>query len=156
VTVTLGVAAVGAALWAARRYEAHGEELLGLSVIGMAGLLASPISWTHHWVWTVPALVALVAAARIDRLHTDPLRIGLAVIGAACFIDVYRGGAALPHPLHPEWPAVFTVTWQQMCGASYVVAGVGYLAWAVARARRRHGRHTPSWTSARGTRTSVP
>ncbi|WP_157623459.1 glycosyltransferase 87 family protein [Terrabacter sp. Root85] len=34
---------------------------VALSLAG-ATLLLSPISWTHHWVWVVPALVALVHA----------------------------------------------------------------------------------------------
>lgn len=151
VTLALGAAVVGAALWAARRYEARGEELLGVSIIGLAGLLASPIAWTHHWVWTVPALVALVAAVLRDRLHTDPLRIGLAVLGTVCFVDVYRVGVAMPRPLHPDWPAVFTASWQQMCGASYVIVGLGYLTWAVVRAHRqgvraeREAVESPPW-----------
>jgi hypothetical protein len=33
---------------------------LGLCVTALAGLLVSPVSWTHHWVWVIP--VAVVAA----------------------------------------------------------------------------------------------
>ena len=29
------------------------------STVGLFGLLASPISWTHHWVWALPAIVTL-------------------------------------------------------------------------------------------------
>ena len=29
------------------------------SAVGLFGLLASPVSWTHHWVWVLPAIVAL-------------------------------------------------------------------------------------------------
>jgi len=29
------------------------------TVTGITGLLVSPISWTHHWVWVMPALVVL-------------------------------------------------------------------------------------------------
>jgi alpha-1,2-mannosyltransferase len=39
--------------------------LLGVLVCAGTGLLVSPISWPHHYVWIVPALVWLVAG--IDR-----------------------------------------------------------------------------------------
>ncbi len=38
----------------------QGKELLGIVVCGVTGLLVSPISWTHHWVYVIPGL-ALVA-----------------------------------------------------------------------------------------------
>lgn len=31
---------------------------IGLSLVGIAGLLISPISWSHHWVWVLPLCVA--------------------------------------------------------------------------------------------------
>ncbi|WP_285641932.1 glycosyltransferase 87 family protein [Lentzea sp. NBRC 102530] len=36
------------------------DDLVALFVIAAAGLLASPVSWLHHWVWCVPVLVFLV------------------------------------------------------------------------------------------------
>lgn len=30
------------------------DDVLALSVTGLAGLLVSPISWIHHWVWILP------------------------------------------------------------------------------------------------------
>jgi alpha-1,2-mannosyltransferase len=49
-----GVTLLIGALWWRR-----GEPLLAVSLTGMASLLASPISWAHHWCWIVPLLVAL-------------------------------------------------------------------------------------------------
>jgi alpha-1,2-mannosyltransferase len=49
---------------AARR----GNEALGFSVCALTGLLISPISWTHHWVIAIPALLlACLAALRAYR-----------------------------------------------------------------------------------------
>lgn len=31
---------------------------------GMTALLISPVSWSHHWVWAVPALILLIAEVR--------------------------------------------------------------------------------------------
>jgi alpha-1,2-mannosyltransferase len=53
------VAGLATAAWASRR----GLELLGIVLCGVTGLLISPISWTHHWVWVVPALALMIAGA---------------------------------------------------------------------------------------------
>ena len=37
---------------------------LQVCVAMMAGLLVSPISWSHHWVWCAPAIIALASAGR--------------------------------------------------------------------------------------------
>jgi alpha-1,2-mannosyltransferase len=36
---------------------------LAVVLVGLAMLLASPISWSHHWVWVVPTLIVLVRSA---------------------------------------------------------------------------------------------
>jgi alpha-1,2-mannosyltransferase len=55
IAVPLGAAVllVGAGWW--RR----GDRVLGTCLGAMAMLLASPISWSHHWVWVVPVALAL-------------------------------------------------------------------------------------------------
>ncbi|GGM69286.1 polyprenol-phosphate-mannose-dependent alpha-(1-2)-phosphatidylinositol pentamannoside mannosyltransferase [Longimycelium tulufanense] len=47
----------GFALRAAARER---DPLAVLTVVQILGLLISPISWSHHWVWVVPAVVWLV------------------------------------------------------------------------------------------------
>ena len=37
-----------------------GEVSLGLCIAGLTGLLVSPISWSHHYVWVLPLAVLLV------------------------------------------------------------------------------------------------
>jgi hypothetical protein len=54
---------IGIAAIAARR----GEHLLGILVCGVTGLLVSPISWTHHWVWVVPGLAFMLTGSRRSR-----------------------------------------------------------------------------------------
>jgi len=34
--------------------------LAAFAVTGITSLLVSPISWTHHWVWALPALIVLM------------------------------------------------------------------------------------------------
>ncbi|WP_176929861.1 hypothetical protein [Lentzea albidocapillata] len=38
---------------------------MALTVIATAGLFGSPVSWSHHRVWCVPAFLALVFRARV-------------------------------------------------------------------------------------------
>ncbi|NHC23603.1 DUF2029 domain-containing protein [Nocardioides sp. IC4_145] len=43
----------------------RGHRALGLALAGGAMLLASPVSWSHHWVWVVVAVVALPRTAPV-------------------------------------------------------------------------------------------
>ena len=36
-----------------------GDELAGLTLAGMVGVLISPVSWVHHIIWVFPAMVIL-------------------------------------------------------------------------------------------------
>jgi len=51
--LSVGVLIVGARWW--RR----GDRVLGTGLGALAMLMASPISWSHHWVWAVPLALAL-------------------------------------------------------------------------------------------------
>jgi hypothetical protein len=46
----------------------HDDWLGGATVAGTTALLVSPISWTHHWVWILPALVILVLGGKRSRI----------------------------------------------------------------------------------------
>jgi alpha-1,2-mannosyltransferase len=60
----LAVAVVGAGgLAVAAATHRAGQELAGIALCGLTGLLVSPISWNHHWVWVLPGTVVAVAAA---------------------------------------------------------------------------------------------
>ncbi|MEU8637905.1 glycosyltransferase 87 family protein [Amycolatopsis sp. NPDC048633] len=60
--VAVGVAAVLAvpAVWLVVRLHRRGEDAAALLVTAFYGLLLSPVSWSHHWVWAVPLLTLLV------------------------------------------------------------------------------------------------
>ena len=51
--LALAVLVVGAAWW--RR----GDRLLGTCLASVSMLIASPVSWSHHWVWAVPVALVL-------------------------------------------------------------------------------------------------
>ncbi|MET8764945.1 glycosyltransferase 87 family protein [Lentzea sp. NPDC004782] len=50
------------ALFALRAAVRAGDALIGVLAVQFLGLLLSPISWDHHWVWVAPLLVWLVHA----------------------------------------------------------------------------------------------
>lgn len=57
------VAVVIAALltgWALREALRTKDTLAGVVAVQIFGLLVSPISWSHHWVWMMPALMWLL------------------------------------------------------------------------------------------------
>jgi alpha-1,2-mannosyltransferase len=64
--VAVGVAVVLAvpAVWLVVRLHRRGEDAAALLVTAFYGLLLSPVSWSHHWVWCVPLLTLLVVKAR--------------------------------------------------------------------------------------------
>jgi alpha-1,2-mannosyltransferase len=47
----------------ARRAHQHGDELVGVTLVGIVSCLISPISWTHHLYWVVPAVAVLLDVA---------------------------------------------------------------------------------------------
>jgi alpha-1,2-mannosyltransferase len=79
--VLAGLAAVAIALPMARKLHQRGETLGALLVTAFCGLLVSPISWTHHWVWLVPLAGLFVSRAiRSPGLATVLPIIGLAAL----------------------------------------------------------------------------
>jgi alpha-1,2-mannosyltransferase len=63
VWAALAAVVLATALWRAVRAHRSGDELAGVTLAGLGACLVSPISWTHHLVWVVPAVVVLVDVA---------------------------------------------------------------------------------------------
>ena len=87
--VWLVVAAVTAAvgLSCAALLDRRGYRMLGVLACALTGLLISPISWDHHWVWIVPA-VAVAAHYGAGAFRRGS---GWAVLGLAAAIVVIFG-----------------------------------------------------------------
>ncbi|HTX96572.1 MAG TPA: glycosyltransferase 87 family protein [Mycobacterium sp.] len=101
---------LAATIWAMRRVLRAGEPTLALICVALFGLVVSPVSWSHHWVWVLPTL--LVAAIVAWRRRNAALAV-LSVIGVALMrwtpIDLL--------PKHHETTAAW---WRQLAGMSYV------------------------------------
>ena len=46
-----------ATIWAMRRVLRAGEPTLAVICAALFGLVVSPVSWSHHWVWMLPAVL---------------------------------------------------------------------------------------------------
>ena len=124
---------VGATLLVAATWWRRGDRLLGTGLAGLAMLLASPVSWSHHWVWAVPVAIALWLHGR-----------GLAVAWTAVFV-------ARP-VLWPPWGERRELGWgvlDHLAGNAYVLAAVGLVLWAAARLAHESGEPDRSHSSAR-------
>ncbi|MDX6338170.1 MAG: alpha,2-mannosyltransferase [Streptosporangiaceae bacterium] len=82
--VWLAVALVTAAagLACAALLDRAGHPLPGLLACALTGLLVSPISWDHHWVWIVPG-VAVAAAYAVRAMHAPADAVRAGVTGGA-------------------------------------------------------------------------
>jgi alpha-1,2-mannosyltransferase len=76
--VIASVAMLALAVWAARRALEASEPVLALMCVALFGLVVSPVSWSHHWVWLLPAVAS--AAAVGYRRRSVPL-MAVALIG---------------------------------------------------------------------------
>ncbi len=72
------VIAVGGLLLAARAHRSY-SPLFGVIVCANTELLVSPITWTHHLVWIVPALLWLGLSADAPR-HGALIALALALV----------------------------------------------------------------------------
>ncbi|MEO3818071.1 glycosyltransferase 87 family protein [Plantactinospora sp. B24E8] len=56
----LVAATVGVWIWRVRPAASAGDEATGLALTGVVQSLISPVTWVHHLVWLIPALILLV------------------------------------------------------------------------------------------------
>ncbi|EWM66849.1 hypothetical protein MCBG_03982 [Micromonospora sp. M42] len=56
--------------------RADGDELTAFTLVGLTANVISPISWSHHLIWVIPAIIVLADAAvrRRDASRGLPLR----------------------------------------------------------------------------------
>lgn len=115
----LSLLVVALTWWVASRVG----ELEAFFAVAVGGLLISPVSWGHHWIWIAPALVLLARPALL-RHWASWVVVAIFAVG--------------PHWLFPrdndveqqwEW-------WQQVIGNLYVFAGLAVLVTLAVRARR--------------------
>ena len=96
---------------------------LQVSVVMVLGLLISPISWSHHWVWCLPALMSVGAATWRWR----SIALGVAgVAGVLVFFLAMQWWFPEQNHVEQNWPA-----WAKVVGSSYTwwALGCGLALW---------------------------
>ena len=116
VVIPLALGAVGLA--AATVLARRGDWLSAAAVTGSAGLLVSPISWAHHWVWILPALVVLVRDG-----HRVAAGLGYLLFAVAPFWYTPHSGGPREYGFH------WLVTLVANCFLIAGLAFLAYLAW---------------------------
>lgn len=139
------VAVLGLTIWTVRRVVLAGEPTLALICVALFGLMVSPVSWSHHWVWALPTIVVTMVLGYRRR------NIALAALGAV--------GVALmvwiPLELMPKHHEETASWWRQLLGMSYVwwalavlvVAGLTVRTPATTRSRLRDPRRWLIWSA---------
>ncbi|WP_329090681.1 glycosyltransferase 87 family protein [Streptosporangium sp. NBC_01469] len=111
----VGTGGLLVAAWTAKK----AGELAGITACAIVGLLVSPVSWPHHWVWCIPLLV--LWAQRAQRVDATLEKVG---VGFLWFIFLLPGYVALAilfiYPSHVG-------TWLMLLTGSYVLSGLSTL-----------------------------
>jgi uncharacterized membrane protein len=118
VPIVLGIVGLAAGVILAR----HNEWLSAAAVTGTTGLLVSPVSWTHHWVWILPALAVLVRGSKRTRIAAVFTYLLFAI--APMWFTPRHGG-----PSESGFHGVVT-----LIANCYVIAGGVFLAYMCRRA----------------------
>jgi Glycosyltransferase family 87 len=124
VSLAFAVAGLAVATVLVRR----GDWLAAAAVTGTTGLLVSPISWAHHWVWVLPALALLLRAG-----YRVAAAAGYLLFSVAPFWFTPHAAGAREYGFH------WLLTLVANC---FLIAGLAFLAFmglAELRRRRRAG-----------------
>jgi alpha-1,2-mannosyltransferase len=125
VTLAWAVAAViviGAAWRGMSRAVAADQYCLALSLNALAGLLVSPVSWSHQWVWCVPALLALTDAT---LRHRAPGPAAATALGIVLFFAGPQWWFPRGNLRELAWSG-----WEQGVGSAYVFFAAAILLYA--------------------------
>lgn len=96
------------------------EAMVVACSVAVWGLLVSPTTWAHHWVWCVPAIATcLVFAARTDDRR---VRLVYGLLGGIGMLIFASGPFQLLPPIQDGW-----AWWQHIVGNTYPLWGVALL-----------------------------
>ncbi|UNC02844.1 mannosyltransferase [Mycolicibacterium boenickei] len=121
--VLLGIAVTAVlAVLAWRAIGGSADRLGAILIVSLFGLLLSPISWTHHWVWLIPLMIWLLHGPLADRLGARILGWGwlaLTLVGVPWLLSFAQPTIwVIGRPWYLAW-----------AGLVYIVATLATLAW---------------------------
>ncbi|MGI5220080.1 glycosyltransferase family 87 protein [Nocardia sp. CA-290969] len=114
--------------------------MIALAVNAVVALLVSPISWSHHWVWVAPALLAMAGYA--TTLPWPRAAGWYAAVAATAVVFVRAEHSDLPgnDGRELDWSP-----WEQVIGNGYVWFSVLLVVlYATAAGRRPRGTPAPA------------
>ncbi len=119
------VLAAALGLWAAWACLRVGDRTAGLLAVQITGLLISPISWSHHWVWLLPLLLWCLFGPR----QQVPAVRGLAIVWfiATCsyVVSLLIALQYIDQPAsRPGWQSALGVVYPLLGVITLVVLGV--------------------------------
>ena len=88
IAIALLIAASG--VISAGLLDRKGHAMLGLLMAALTGLLVSPISWDHHWIWIVPGTV-VAAQYAVQAYRRGAKRIAITCAAVAVAIPAWFG-----------------------------------------------------------------
>ncbi|GAB3955105.1 hypothetical protein GCM10027614_63360 [Micromonospora vulcania] len=134
----------GYGLWRAVRATRAGDLVTGLTLTGLVGALVSPITWTHHIYWFVPAVVLLVdAALRADRPDDFRRRQWLAGLAVGTTALIVYGMVSFQKW---GWPRCAPTTRWTSSSATAMCCSVCSCWWSCRSGRASRGKSRTKWT----------
>jgi alpha-1,2-mannosyltransferase len=103
-------AVLGLTVWSVRRVLKAQEPVLALICVALFGLVVSPVSWSHHWVWALPAVVVTAVIGYRERSVALGVISVLGVVMMVC----------LPYVLLPQHHESAESVWRQLVGGPYL------------------------------------
>lgn len=129
--VLVAIAVTAALALLAWRAIGTADRLGGIVLVQLFGLLLSPISWTHHWVWVLPLIIWLWHGPL--REHAGARILGWAWLVLTIPVWLLKLIQPPTHQISPPW----YLAWE---GMGYVAATLITLAWvATTKERGRSG-----------------
>ena len=135
--VAIVVLCVGAVT--AWRLLEQGELVVGLIVVALTCLLATPFGWLHHWVWVVLLPFGALACWRRRRVLAVVLVLGLIPFIHGTGIIVTDQGAVL----HEGVLMMVRINGATLAGIVILVTALCSSIWARPATRGRHTRASP-------------
>ncbi|HEX6055989.1 MAG TPA: glycosyltransferase 87 family protein [Intrasporangium sp.] len=117
VAVPLAVAVLGVGV----RWWRRGDPLLGTCLAATSMLLASPVSWSHHWVWCAPIALVLWERGRMAAVAWTMVFVARPILWPS-----YGEGREY------AWTGL-----DHIVGNAYLLAAIALAAWAAGRLRQR-------------------
>lgn len=105
-----------ACLWIMRQLFDAGQDVAALLVMSFFSLLASPVSWSHHWIWVAPTLLVFFAWC---RNKPTPWLIALSAAGVAIFVSQIIWKMPQGSRRELDW-----VWWQHLLGNAQTLWGI--------------------------------